>query len=231
MISKNPGGVARLDIIPTQHDNNTDQSVGIMLKQSRSEETRQQIMSAAIALFCRSGYDATGVASICTQAGVSKGAFYHHFPSKKELFLAIMDDWLNELNLQLQSMRSSEKNVPETIMGMAQAIGLVFNVASGQLPMFMEFMVQASHDESIWEASIAPYQQYQRQFAQLIEEGVKEGSFKPGTDIESAAWALIALAVGLLLQGIVLPHATDWEKVTREGVARILESMQLRSAA
>ena len=69
--------------------------------QPRSEKTRAAIMIASAALFSQAGYDATSVAQICEQAGVSKGAFYHHFPSKQDLFLSILDEWLHDLDARL----------------------------------------------------------------------------------------------------------------------------------
>ena len=198
------------------------------MAQQRSEETRKQIMTAAVELLCRRGYDAASVAEICESAGVSKGAFYHHFPSKQKLFLSILDKWMEELDVQLLSFRSPEKNIPQSIQDMADAIGSVFTVASGQLPMFMEFMVQASRDKVIWDAAIEPYSDYQDKFAGLMEEGIKEGSFKEDTDPQVAARVLLSFSIGLLLQGIVMPDVADWENVAGQGVKMILDSI-LRS--
>jgi AcrR family transcriptional regulator len=50
------------------------------IMQERSQATREQLLASAERCFSLSGYDATGVAEICTEAQVSKGAFYHHFP-------------------------------------------------------------------------------------------------------------------------------------------------------
>ncbi len=58
--------------------------------EQRSEETRSRILKAAEVCFAQSGYDGTSVAQICQAAGVSKGALYHHFSSKEELYLALM---------------------------------------------------------------------------------------------------------------------------------------------
>ena len=135
---------------------------------------------------------------------------------------------MEELDVQLLSFRSPEKNIPQSIQDMADAIGSVFTVASGQLPMFLEFMVQASRDKVIWDAAIEPYSDYQDKFAGLMEEGIKEGSFKEDTDPQVAARVLLSFSIGLLLQGIVMPDVADWENVAGQGVKMILDSI-LRS--
>ncbi|MGE5603191.1 MAG: TetR/AcrR family transcriptional regulator, partial [Nitrososphaerales archaeon] len=65
-----------------------------MSHQQRADQTREHLLTAASHLFTRYGYDATGVAEICDDAGVSTGAFYHHFPSKQALFLALLQQWV-----------------------------------------------------------------------------------------------------------------------------------------
>ena len=194
--------------------------------QQRSEETINQIMAAAIQLFSHSGYDSASVADICAKAGVSKGAFYHHFPSKQELFLAIVDQWLQGIDTRLFSSTGKNESVPQSITRMAKTLGFVFQAASGQLPMFMEFMVQASRDQAVWGATIAPYRRYQQQFASLLEQGKKEGSIKPDVDVQTVSWSLLSLAIGILFQGVVDPKAADWERVTKTGVQLILDSIK-----
>ena len=194
--------------------------------QPRSEKTRAAIITASAALFSQAGYEAASVAQICEQAGVSKGAFYHHFPSKQDLFLAILEDWLAGLDNRLENARSGDESVPQSLLRMAGTISEVFRVASGQLPMFMEFMVRASRDRAVWNAAIAPYRRYQRRFAGLISTGQREGSIRADVDPQTAAWALISLAVGILLQGVVDPAAADWQTVTLNTVEMIINSMK-----
>jgi AcrR family transcriptional regulator len=194
--------------------------------QQRSEDTISQIMAAAIHLFSHSGFEAASVADICAQAQVSKGAFYHHFPSKQALFLAIVDQWLKGVDTQLFASRRKNETVPRSITRMADTLGFVFKAASGQLPMFMEFMVQASRDQAVWNATIAPYRRYQQQFAALLEEGIREGSIKPDVDVQAVSWSLMSLAIGILLQGVVDPKAADWDRVTKTGVQLILDSIK-----
>ena len=52
-----------------------------------------KILEAALSLFRTKGYAATSVDDLCRQAGVTKGAFFHHFRSKEELAVAAAQYW------------------------------------------------------------------------------------------------------------------------------------------
>ncbi|HNA29221.1 MAG TPA: TetR family transcriptional regulator C-terminal domain-containing protein [Thiobacillaceae bacterium] len=54
--------------------------------------TRQRILEASFAEIHRQGFQAASVANILTTTGLTKGALYHHFPSKKDLGLAVIDE-------------------------------------------------------------------------------------------------------------------------------------------
>jgi TetR/AcrR family transcriptional regulator, transcriptional repressor for nem operon len=52
--------------------------------------TQEHLIAAARDLMLRHGYGATGISDICSEAGVSKGAFYHSFSSKEALAVAAL---------------------------------------------------------------------------------------------------------------------------------------------
>ena len=54
-------------------------------------DTQQRILDAARELIYARSYADVGVAEICESAGVQKGSFYHFFPSKRDLTLAVLD--------------------------------------------------------------------------------------------------------------------------------------------
>ncbi len=54
---------------------------------------REKLLEAALGIIRAQGYAATTVDDLCEQAGVTKGAFFHHFPTKDALAVAAADYW------------------------------------------------------------------------------------------------------------------------------------------
>jgi AcrR family transcriptional regulator len=196
--------------------------------QQRSEETRAKILESSIKLFSDRGFNAASVDDICEEAGVSKGAFYHHFETKQTLFLALLDGWLQTIDTAIKASR--DKTAPETFMQMTEAFPYIFGTAGEGLPMFLEFWLHASRDEKIWQASIAPYRRYHKYFTSLIKKGVDEGSFVD-VDPELTARMIVAMAMGLLLQSLLDPKGAKWEKVAREVTSMMLDTLLRKSEA
>ncbi|MCL5611755.1 MAG: TetR family transcriptional regulator C-terminal domain-containing protein [Chloroflexi bacterium] len=92
------------------------------------------------------------------------------------------------------------------------------------LPMFLEFWLQASRDEKIWQAGIAPYRRYHKYFTTLIKKGVDEGSFVE-VEPQIASRLIVSTAMGLLLQSLLDPKGANWEKVGRESASLLLNGL------
>ena len=194
------------------------------MTQQRSEETRATILDAAVRRFSISGYDAASVDDICEEAGVSKGAFYHHFPTKQTVFLALLEGWLKTIDTGLDGLR--KETVPETFVAMTKLLPVIFTSADESMPMFLEFWTQASRDETVWKATIAPYRHYREYFINLIRDGIEEGSLKQDVDPESAAQVILSLAVGLFLQGVLDPKGADWQKVAEQSLQVLMNGLR-----
>lgn len=198
-----------------------------MTHQQRSDETRNRILAAAAECFTRAGYDGTGVAEICERAGVSKGAFYHHFPSKQAAFLALMEQWLHGMDAPLRATRVTGETLPLQLIGLAQLVVPIFAAAQGQIPMFLEFWRQAAKDPEVWQATIQPYRRFRGAFAALVGEGIADGSLRP-VDPDLAALAIVSLGVGLVVQGVLDPTGEDWSLAAEQAMRLLLEGLAAR---
>ena len=195
--------------------------------QARGEHTRSRILQNAMDLFGRQGYDATGVAGICMAAQVSKGAFYHHFAGKQAVFLNLLEEWLATVELDLAGALAQAPNVVEGLLGMAERTHAIFSAADGRLSIFLEFWAQARKDPEVWRRVIEPFRRYREMFAVVIRRGMAEGTLRP-VDPEAAAQALVALAVGLIMQGVFDPQGAEWGGVTREALRLFIEGIGRR---
>jgi AcrR family transcriptional regulator len=71
--------------------------------QEQAAETREAVLRAARQLFASQGYAAASVAAIAEAAGVTKGALFHHFENKEELFLQIWRDLQMEMDVEARA--------------------------------------------------------------------------------------------------------------------------------
>lgn len=67
------------------------------LREQHAQATRRALLRAARRQFVRHGYAAAGVDEIAEAAGATRGALYHHFPGKQELFRAVFEELEQEL--------------------------------------------------------------------------------------------------------------------------------------
>jgi AcrR family transcriptional regulator len=66
-------------------------------RKARGAATRERLLAAARHLFGERGYEATSIESVLAASGVARGALYHHFQSKAELFDAVLAEVLIEI--------------------------------------------------------------------------------------------------------------------------------------
>lgn len=69
----------------------------------RSEQTRSALIAAARRLFAERGYAAVGTEEIVREAGVTRGALYHHFNGKRDLMRAVYEQLEAELSAEFGS--------------------------------------------------------------------------------------------------------------------------------
>ena len=87
-------------------------------------ERRAQLLDAARTVFVTQGYHAAAMDDIAEKAGVSKPVLYQHFPSKQELYLALLDESVESLTT---AVRGALESTDDNRMRVAAAIRAYFD--------------------------------------------------------------------------------------------------------
>jgi AcrR family transcriptional regulator len=88
------------------------------------DERRAQLLSAALEVFTAAGYHAAAMDEIADHASVSKPVLYQHFPSKLELYLAVLDLHIDSLVFTIQKAIAS---TPENANRVIATVEAYFN--------------------------------------------------------------------------------------------------------
>ena len=108
---------------------------------------RSRLLDAALHVIRSKGYSASTVDDICTEAGVTKGSFFHYFKSKEDLALAAVEHW-NTMTGGLFA-QSAYQTLPDPRDRVLAYIDLRAELLQGELPDFtclLGTMVQETFD-------------------------------------------------------------------------------------
>ncbi len=169
----------------------------------RTSDARERLIGAAGDLWHRRSYTDVGVSEICETAGVQKGSFYHFFPSKQDLALAVIDDRWQELGAgRLQALMTSDLAPLERLRqfierGLAtqfelkSALGVTPGCSFGNLAVELSCV-----DEVLRERLERLFEEWAGLLRIALDDAVAAGEIPP-TDTDRAARALVAYVEGL----------------------------------
>lgn len=183
-------------------------------------QTRERIVGAARRLFNRHGFEQVSIERIMSEAGLTRGGFYHHFGSKDELYAAAVASFT-----RCNPFRANLKDDPPPAPGELARILLdvylsdkVFDDVDFHCPLY-------ALPGDVARAGLAPQKAYTQLIRNLTQ--VYSSALAGVPDGEQRAQAIVALCVG----GMVLARTTDDAALRRSlRVAARRQALALLSA-
>jgi TetR/AcrR family transcriptional repressor of nem operon len=188
---------------------------------------RESLIEAAHTLVRRQGWTATSVDQICTAAGVTKGAFFHHFASKEALGVAAVQAWTDRAETHVfdNALLTTIEDPLERVLAHIDLREALIEGVAEDYTCFVGTMVQeafATSDplRSAGQASLAAYSE---RLADDIDQALeRHGSTMP---VNSHSLAYFVQAV---LQGaFVLAKGQGDPAVARESVAHLRRYVEM----
>jgi AcrR family transcriptional regulator len=91
-------------------------SKGRRTQAQRRASTRRALLDAARSLFAEKGYHGTAAEEIVGRAGLTRGALYHHFEDKRDLFRVVVDEMEGEIDEEIEAAERAQPGLPEAVM-------------------------------------------------------------------------------------------------------------------
>lgn len=193
----------------------------------RRAARREQFVIAARQVGGDRGFRSMTVDDVCGRAGLSKGAFYGHFESKKDLLVAVLDSEVAEVDRLLDRLESGPGPYLERIRGFVREM-----VRRGEDPGEVQFRAelwsQVAGDAVLREhlaTAVAKRRQRLAAFAWMGEHETEMVALPAN----AFGAILVALVDGLLLHSSVDPTGFRWANI-RKAVDVIVDSLALRPA-
>lgn len=193
-----------------------------------SAERKQQIFQAAMTCFARKGYHLTTMDDIAAESGLSKGALYWYFESKKELFLSLFQEMMVGLDQTWSPILTDTKT--SATDKLKASLNVFRTELEAIMPFFgvmLEAWVLIRRDEDMEQLMREFYQPYTDMMSQVLEQGVQSGEFQ----IENMK--SMSLLIMTLYDGITLSIGTglwsdDWDKIMNAAEQLVLYGLGVK---
>jgi TetR/AcrR family transcriptional regulator, cholesterol catabolism regulator len=164
---------------------------GIPLTEENQSLRRHEIFDASVSLFLGKGFHETSMQEIARAAGIGKSTLYDYFTTKDEILLSYVEDAIFDLTERANQIASQDLPAAERLRQVLHA-HLDYLVANKDLYIKLTFEVQRLALESQQRIQ-ATRHAYQDLIRGLVEEAVREGSFRPINSLLAARTILALL--------------------------------------
>jgi TetR/AcrR family transcriptional regulator, transcriptional repressor for nem operon len=184
------------------------------------ERTRERLLQAAFREVYKSGFQSAGLDAILAEAGVTKGALYHHFGSKEALGYAIVEEIIGPDNRgQWLGPLQNSKDPIDTLIGIVQGLSVRHEAVRGGCPLINLAQEMSPLDPGFRKRLEAVFHAWQEGIASVLREGQMHGKVRRDVDPTETASFLIAMVTGY---GALAKNAQD-AKVMKTGIRNTVE--------
>jgi AcrR family transcriptional regulator len=191
----------------------------------RHRERRMAIVGAALELFAGRGLERTTTAEIARAAGISSGALFHYFPSKRAVFLAMFEADRDEWDEAFAAARAQ----PDPWAALMDVVDRLAAEAGHPLMagLLVEVLAQAHRDPEVAELVAQGDRRMLHGVAGLVDRLCEAGLADPGAPPATAARWVLTVTDGFHTRGYPEP---DRDRAAEVAAAKVLIARALRRA-
>jgi TetR/AcrR family transcriptional regulator, cholesterol catabolism regulator len=150
---------------------------GIPLTEEEIDRRRHEIFHSSVALILKQGFASTSMQEIAIAAGVGKSTLYDYFPTKDHVLLFVFEEELDILQQQAEGLAAGDISVEEKLIKILEAqLDYLLNNKN----FFTELSMQVMQlGQAVQKRIMKKRYAYQDLLRAVVEQGVREGVFRP----------------------------------------------------
>ena len=190
-------------------NNGGDGTAGTGLRDAHVQDTRRALLDAARELFAANGFQATRTEEIVQRAGLTRGALYHHFRDKEDLFRAVYEEVSGEVG-RLLWRRSGDR--PPDAWSLFRTNSEIYLDAASSNQAYRRIVLIDGPAVFGWDHLSERSDGPTRKIMEYVTDAIDEGAIDP-QPVKPLAHLLSVLGVG---SAMYVAHAEDPATARRE---------------
>lgn len=157
--------------------------------------TREALVQSAESLMRTKGYAAFSYADLAETVGISKASIHHHFPTKEDLGIAIVEEYIGRVRVEFDRIESVHKD----LQGRLKAYVIAFRASSegGLLPLCGALAAEmAALPSGLQKLTHQFFDLQLKWLTSILDEGVKNGELAKERDTRQKAFLLLSILEG-----------------------------------
>jgi AcrR family transcriptional regulator len=189
----------------------------------RGSATRQQILAVATEAFLAHGYAGTSLSDLIGTAGITKGAFYHHFPSKEALAVEVVRARQAEEAARVVRASAGHDRAVDQLRAAVQAASDLKDQDQGQATSLQRLCAELCEDPELAPQIAKICDTWIDTAAGLLGRAQLQGDLRADVDAHQAAEVLVATFLGAEQQCVMTARHDDFHVEFRARMTRCLD--------
>lgn len=192
-------------------------------------DTREYIIDQAYLLFLNRSYEAVSISDLSKAIGLTKGALYHHFLNKEELFKAVIDKYLMiiEIKGNFDEMTLAEY-IKLSYTHLKNVINHMFKEDYNYSPInyFSMFIDAFRHYSFFAEEKGKLFAAEPEKIKKVLENAIKSGEIRSDVNTSIMAMNIFSLTIGIagnLIQNVTPTKAVELLQIQLDEIYKLLK--------
>jgi AcrR family transcriptional regulator len=193
-----------------------------LTREDKRLANQARILQAARKVFAQHGYHGATIGEIADEAGLSNGAVYYNFANKEDLFLALLDEWRDELISDVQAAVGRPGNAKPEHSFQDEMRHVVQTLKRGRewRLLLFEFVTYAARNPEFRERFAAGRQNFKAALASALTDRIAAHRLQP-----VASPGQLAVLVTALVNGLAVDELTEPGGIADDLLATALQAL------